>query len=155
MKKYILEFLHKGLCACGFGPLVWAAVYFFLERNGIVEVLTVRKAIVEIVMVSMLAFIAGGINVVHKIERLPLMIAIFIHGVVLYLDYVIIYLFNGWLHSGVRPLAVFTACFFAGYAVVWVIIYLINNRNTRRLNQKLSMMQNQDGTNRVEKHQTD
>lgn len=147
--------MHHGMHACGFGPIVWTIVYFFLDKNGVVELLSVEKVVVEILTVSILAFIAGGINSIYKIEKLPLMAAIFIHGIVLYLDYVIIYLFNGWLHSGVRPLAVFTACFFAGYAVVWVIIYLINNRNTRRLNQKLSMMQNQDGTNRVEKHQTD
>ena len=34
MNKIILGFIHKGLMACGFGPIIWAIVYFFLEKNG-------------------------------------------------------------------------------------------------------------------------
>ena len=146
MKKYISIFLHNGLHALGFGPIVWAIVYFFLERNGIVEVLTVRKAIIEIMTVSFLAFVAGGINVIHKIERIPVTVAIFIHGIVLYLDYVMIYLLNGWLDSNIVPLLVFTACFFVGYAIVWLIIYFVINRNTTRMNQKLAQLQSQNGS---------
>ena len=144
MKKYILDFIHKGFMACGFGPIIWAIVYFFLEKNGVVEVLTVRKVLVEIVMVTLLAFIAGGINIVYKIEQLPLMAAISAHGIVLYLDYAIIYLINGWLGSGIKPLLVFTVCFFVGYAVVWMVIYFVMKRNANRLNQKLSQLQQQD-----------
>ena len=143
MKKLILGFVHKGLTACGFGPIIWAIVYFFLEKNGVAEVLTVRKAVVEIIMVILLAFIAGGINIVYQIERIPLMIAIFTHGIILYLDYVVIYLINGWLGSGIEQFLIFTACFFAGYAVVWTIIYRIIKRNTNRLNQTLSRMRGQ------------
>ena len=90
MKKIILGFIHKGFTACGFGPIIWAIVYFFLEKNGVVEVLEIRKAVVEIVTVTLLAFIAGGINIVYHIEQLPLMAAISAHGIVLYLDYTII-----------------------------------------------------------------
>lgn len=141
MKKFVLGFIHNGLRACGFGPIVWAIVYFFLEKNGVVEVLEVRKAIAEIVMVMLLAFIAGGINIVYKIEQLPLMAAISAHGIVLYLDYTIIYLINGWLGSGLKPFLVFTVCFFVGYAVIWAVIYFVMTRNANRLNQKLTQLQ--------------
>ncbi len=141
MKKVILGFIHKGFMACGFGPIIWAIVYFFLEKNGVVEVLTVKKAIIEIVTITLLAFIAGGINIVYQIEQLPLMAAISAHGIVLYLDYTIIYLINGWLGFGIKPLLVFTVCFFVGYAIVWAIIYFIMKRNAARLNQKLSQLQ--------------
>jgi hypothetical protein len=92
-------------------------------------------------MVTLLAFIAGGINIVYKIEQLPLMAAISAHGIVLYLDYTIIYLINGWLGSGLKPFLVFTVCFIMGYSIVWVIIYLVMTRNANRLNQKLTQLQ--------------
>ena len=139
-----MGFIRNGLLACGFGPIIWAIVYFFLEKNGVVEILTVRKVIVEIITVEFLAFIAGGINIIHKIERIPLMLGIAVHGIVLYLDYVIIYLLNGWLDSAITPFLVFTACFFVGYAIVWVIIYFVTKKNANRLNQKLSQLQSRE-----------
>ena len=144
MKRYMLEFIHNGLLACGFGPIMWTIVYFFLEKNGVVEILTVSKVIFEIVTVTLLAFIVGGINIVYKIEKLPLMAATFIHGVVLYLDYVIIYLFNGWLNFGPGPLLVFTVCFCVGYAIIWTVIYFTINRNAARMNKKLYQLRNQN-----------
>lgn len=141
MKKIILGFVHNGLMACGFGPIIWAIVYFFLEKNGVLEVLEVRKVLLEIVTVTLLAFVAGGINVVYRIEQLPLMGAISAHGIVLYLDYTAIYLINGWLGSGIKPFLVFTVCFFVGYALVWAIIYFVMTRNANHLNQKLAQLQ--------------
>lgn len=141
MKKIVLGFIHNGLTACGFGPIIWAVVYFFLEKNGVVAVLEVRKIVVEIVTVTILAFIAGGINIFYHIERLPLMAAISAHGIVLYLDYTAIYLINGWLGSGIKPFLVFTICFFVGYAIVWMIIYFVMRRNANSLNQKLAQLQ--------------
>lgn len=141
MKKYILGFIRRGLVACGFGPLIWAIVYFFLEKNGVVEVLSVRQVVLEIMTITLLAFVAGGINVVYNIEKLPLMAAISIHGVVLYLDYAIIYLINGWLESEPIPFLIFTVCFFVLYAVVWTVIYCVIRSNANRMNRKLAQLQ--------------
>lgn len=30
MKKYVLEFFHRGLIACGFGPIVLVFLYLIL-----------------------------------------------------------------------------------------------------------------------------
>jgi hypothetical protein len=146
MKKYIWGFLRRGLVACGFGPLIWAIVYFFLEKNGVVEVLSVRKAVMEIVTIALLAFIAGGINIVYQVERRPLIAAISIHGIVLYADYAVIYLINGWLESDPIPFFVFTFSFFIAYAVVWTIIYLAIRSNANRLNKKLTQLQENNQT---------
>ena len=35
MKRYVKDFILKGLIAFGFGPIIWVIVYFFLETNGI------------------------------------------------------------------------------------------------------------------------
>ena len=84
MKKIISEFFRRGLIASGFGPIVLAILYLILKQKTGLENLTVTEVCFGIFSLSLLAFIAGGMNVVYKIERLPLMLAIFIHGGVLY-----------------------------------------------------------------------
>ena len=137
MKKYILEFMRRGLFACGFGPMILAIVYLILQSQEVVENLTVNQVCVGIFSLSALAFIAGGMNVVYQMERLPLMVAILIHGVVLYVSYLGTYLLNGWLELGTAPILVFTSIFGLGYLAIWVIIYSIIKRRTKRLNDIL------------------
>lgn len=137
MKNTILAFFRRGLTACGFGPLVLAIVYLVLQHNCDVQTLTVHEVCVGIVSLSFLAFIAGGMNVVYQIEHLPLMLAIFIHGTVLYISYFITYLINGWLERGATPILVFSGIFVVGYLVIWAIIYSVIKRNTRKFNEIL------------------
>ena len=97
MKRSVLEFVRRGLMACGFGPIVLAILYLILQHHGVIETLTVRQVCVGIFSISALAFIAGGMNAIYQVERLPLMVAILIHGGVLYLSYLGTYLLNEWL----------------------------------------------------------
>ena len=96
MKKFVLEVLRRGIVACGFGPMILAVLYLILKRSTGLETLTVDEVCVGIVSLSMLAFVAGGMNALYQIERLPLMLAILIHGGVLYISYLGTYLINGW-----------------------------------------------------------
>ena len=97
MKEIVLGFLRRGLVACGFGPMVLAVVYLILQRVAGVETLTVHEVCVGILSLTALAFLAGGMNVVYKIEQLPLMSAILIHGGALYVGYLTTYIINGWI----------------------------------------------------------
>ena len=136
--KYILkEFCRRGIAACGLGPLALAVIYLLLQHNGVVEVLTVNEVCGGILSLSALAFVAGGMNVVYQIERLPLMIAISIHGGVLYVSYLLTYLINDWLDRGTAPILVFTGIFVVGYLLIWAVIYSIIKRNTDRLNKAM------------------
>ena len=108
MKRFVLDFLRRGFFACGFGPMVLAVVYLILHRCGVVETLGVHQVFVGIFSLTALAFVAGGMNAVYQIERLPLMVAILIHGAVLYLGYLGTYLLNGWLEWGALPILVFS-----------------------------------------------
>ena len=137
MKRTILEFTRRGMTACGFGPLVLAILYLILHRQGVIEMLTVREVVLGIFSLSALAFIAGGMNVIYQVERLPLMAAILIHGGVLYASYLLTYLLNGWLIWGSAPILVFSAIFILGYLAIWAIIYSVTRRSTQRLNQML------------------
>lgn len=141
MKKFVSEFLRRGLIACGLGPIVLAIVYWILQQTAAVETLTVNQVCIGIFTLSALAFIAGGMNVIYQIERLPLMVAILIHGGVLYISYLATYLLNGWLEWGVTPILVFSGIFVVGYFAVWAIIYSIIKRNTEKLNEVLKQRQ--------------
>ncbi len=141
MKKFVSEFLRRGLIACGLGPIVLAIVYWILQQTAAVETLTVNQVCIGIFSLSALAFIAGGMNVIYQIERLPLMVAILIHGGVLYISYLATYLLNGWLEWGVTPILVFSGIFVAGYFAIWAIIYSIIKRNTEKLNEVLKQRQ--------------
>lgn len=140
MKKFALEFLRRGLVACGFGPIVLAVLYLVLKQHG-VETLTVDEVCLGIFSLTALAFIAGGMNAVYQMERLPLMLAILLHGGVLYAGYLAVFLLNGWLQQGLTPLLVFTAVFVIGYLVIWVIIYSVTKQKTAMLNQMLKKQQ--------------
>ena len=141
MKKHILELLRRGVVACGFGPMVLAVFYLIMQRQGIMENLTVNEVCLGIFSLSALAFIAGGMNFVYQIERLPLMIAILIHGGVLYISYLVTYLLNDWLESGVVPILVFSGIFLLGYLAIWAVIYSVIKKRTDKLNESLRKKQ--------------
>jgi hypothetical protein len=135
MKHIVKEFCRRGITVCGAGPIVLAVLYLILQRNGAAETLSVGEVCVGIFSLTALAFIAGGMNVVYQIERLPLMAAISIHGGVLYVSYLLTYLVNNWLDWGTAPILVFTGIFVVGYLLIWVIIYSIIKRNTDKINE--------------------
>lgn len=136
--KNILEFVRRGFVACGFGPIVLAILYLILQHQAAVETLTVNEVCLGIFSLSALAFIAGGMNIIYQIERIPLMVAILIHGIVLYISYLVTYLVNDWLEWGIIPLLAYSGIFAFGYLVVWLIIYTVTKRRTQRLNEILT-----------------
>ena len=141
MKSFARDFVRRGFIACGLGPVVLAVFYLLLQYKGAVEVLSVNQVCIGIFSLSLLAFIAGGMNAVYKIEKLPLMAAILIHGSVLYVCYLVTYLLNDWLESGILPILVFSAIFISGFLVIWLIIYSVVKRKTEKLNKILEQKQ--------------
>ena len=141
MKKFVLEFLRRGFAACGMGPIILAILYLILHRAAAVDTLTANQVCIGIFSITALAFIAGGMNAVYQIERLPLMGAISIHGGVLYVSYLATYLLNDWLDWGTAPVLVFTGIFVVGYLLIWAVIYSIIKRNTDKINEVLKKKQ--------------
>ena len=142
MKKHILDFIRRGSVSCGLGPIILAVLYLILNRLGILETLSANQVCTGILSLSALAFIAGGMNSLYQIEQLPLMVAILIHGGVLYICYLITYLVNDWLQWGKAPILVFSGIFLIGYLAIWAVIYAVIKRNTDRLNEQLKKQQN-------------
>lgn len=137
MKKFFKEFCKRGLIAFGFGPIIVAIVYLCIAWSGVEDVLTFAEVGKQILLVSVMAFLAGGVSAVYQIERLPLPLAIFIQVSVLYVDYIAVYLLNGWLKNSFVPIIVFTVIFIVGFALVWVIVYAVTKRMTKKLNEDL------------------
>lgn len=137
MKKFLKEFLLRGLICASGGPIVLAIIYGILGANGTVEAFSPREVCMGILTITLLAFIAAGMTAIYQMEQLPLPIMILLHGGALYIAYILTYLINGWLHNSLVPILIFTGIFVAGYALIWFIIYSIEKAKTEALNKKL------------------
>ena len=138
MKKFFKEFLLRGLiCAAG-GPIILAIIYGILSAVGEVAAITTAEACKGILSITVMAFIAAGITAIYKCENLPLISSIFIHGGVLYLDYLIVYFMNNWLPKNTQGFLIFSICFVLGYIFIWLCVYLITKYKTDKLNKKFN-----------------
>ena len=137
MKQFFKEFLLRGLICASGGPIVLAIIYSILGATGTVEAFSPREVCLGIVTITLLAFIAAGMTAVYRMEQLPLPIMILLHGGAMYICYILTYLINGWLQNSLTPILVFTGIFVTGYALVWLIIYLVEKNKADKLNKLL------------------
>lgn len=137
MKKHILDFLKRGCMAAFGGPVILAIIYGSLGSTGAAETIPAGDVCRGILSVTVMAFIAAGITAIYQVEQFPLPLAIATHAVVLYLDYLLMYLLNSWLPRNSHAIALFSVIFAAGFALVWLIIWLVTRQSTRRLNEKM------------------
>lgn len=144
MKRFALEFARRGVCSCGIGPIVLAVLYFILKQRLDIQSLSVNEVCIGIFSLTALAFIAGGMNAIYQIERLPLTYAVLIHGCVLYFSYLGAYLLNDWLEWGRISVLVFSVIFAVGYFAIWAVIYSIVRKNTKKINQVLREKQKEE-----------
>lgn len=137
MKQFLKEFFLRGLMVSSGGPLVLAIIYGITGATNSITSLSPNEVCLGILSLILLAMFAGGMTAIYQVEQLPLPLAILIQGTGLYLAYILIYLINGWLQSQLVPILVFTLIFVAGYAVIWLLIYLITKAKANQLNKKL------------------
>lgn len=138
MKEFVKEFFKRGCVAAAGGPVVLAVIYAILGAKEIITTLTVKEVCVGFLSVTLLAFIVSGSGAVYKVERLSVFAAASIQGILLYADYLLIYLLNGWLKSQLVTVAIFTGCFVAGYLIVWLIVYNVTKRSTQKINSHIN-----------------
>lgn len=137
MKQFMKVFLHRGALFCGLGPVIAAVVYIFLSASGTVTTITVSTYIREVFTATLMAFIAAGISAVYTVEKLALPLAGLIQGAVLLLDYLSIYLLNGWLTPSLPVIVIFVAAFVAAFAAIWLFVYWCVHRQIKKLNERL------------------
>lgn len=137
LKKYFKDFLLRGLVSMGFGPIILSIVYGILGLCRVVDKLAVNDVVLGFLSITALAFLCGGMTVVYQIEEIGISKAITLHGIALYVAYAVVYITNNWLKDGLVPFLIFTVIFVIGYALVWLVIYLITKRGTDSLNKKI------------------
>lgn len=94
------------------GPAILCIVWACLWHADTMQKLEMGEAILSVASSLVMAFIAGGISVIYQLEQLPKAMAALIQMAVLYVDYLGIYLLNGWLPLNAIP--VFTLIFAVG-----------------------------------------
>lgn len=137
MKSFIKNFCLRGFIAAGFGPLILVTIYYGYQVTENINSRPISEININILSTLAMAFIAGGIGAVFKIEKLSLGMATLIDAVVIYLDYLFFYLTNNWLQSGIIPLLVFTLIYAVGYVIIWVIIYHQVKKQVCEINHKI------------------
>ena len=135
MKKFWKEFFLRGLLAASGGPVVLAIIYGILGATGAATLFTPQEVCMGILSITLLAFLVAGMTAIYQMEQLPLVTMILLHGAVLYIAYLLTYLLNGWLLNQLIPILVFTGIFLLGYALIWVIIYLVERAKIEKINK--------------------
>lgn len=130
------RFCMRGACYAWGGPVILAVIWAILKANGKIDTLTVNEVVMGIISTTVMAFIAAGISFVYEIESLPKSFAALIQGAVLYIDYMGIYLLNGWLP--VNQIMTFTLIFAIGFIVIWLCIYISTKHKVDKMNDTLN-----------------
>lgn len=134
MKAFSIEFFKRGLISAWGGPFVLAIIYYIVGKIESIENISVNEVSLGILSITLMAFFAGGITAIYQSEKLPIAFSALIHAAVLYLDYLIMYLLNDWIPRG--EIGIFTAIFAAGFAIIWLIIYLCSIKQTEGINKQ-------------------
>ena len=134
MKAFSIEFFKRGLISAWGGPFVLAIIYYIVGKIESIENISVNEVSLGILSITLMAFFAGGITAIYQSEKLPIAFSALIHAAVLYLDYLIMYLFNDWIPRS--EIGIFTAIFAAGFAIIWLIIYLCSRKQTDGINKQ-------------------
>lgn len=137
MKDFIKNFIKSGMKAAGFGPLILVIFYYIYSFTINFHTISIQNVNKNILSSLLLAFIAGGISAVFKVERISLGLATMIDAIVIYVDYLLFYVFNNWIELQILSFLVFTALYIIGYLIIWLCIYHQGKVQVKQLNHKL------------------
>lgn len=137
MRKYVKDFLMRGMIFGGLGPIILGIIYLFISLSVNDFTVTGKEAFLAILSVYILAFIQAGASVFNQIESWSVAKSTVIHLSVIYFDYVLCYLINTWLPFEWIAVLIFTGVFVLTYFVIWITVVLILKKTSKSLNEKL------------------
>ena len=137
MKKYVLEFIHRGAIFGGGGPIVMGIVYFILEMTLKDFSLTGKEVFIGIISTYFLAFIHAGASIFNQIEHWSISKGMFWHLLTLYSAYTICYFINDWIPFDWMFLFIYTAVFVAVYALIWLVVVVCTKTTQKKLNKQI------------------
>lgn len=137
MKKYVKEFMHRGLMFGGFGPVVAGIVYMIISKVETGFSLGGTEVLLAIVSTYLLAFLQAGATVFNQIEHWSLPKSLLCHFATLYVAYTVCYLANTWIPFEPMVLLIFSLIFVVAYFVIWGIVYACVKKMSRKFNEKI------------------
>lgn len=137
MKKFVSNFCLRGLIAMGFGPIVYGSIMLILHLCNVDTTSNGLDIFKGIISTCIMAFIIAGVSNIYQVESLSLVSKVMIHALSLYLVYLVFYLLNDWIVKDLKVIGLFSLIFFSGYIVIWIIIYIIERKKIKELNEKL------------------
>ena len=137
MKKYVKEFMHRGLMFGGFGPVVAGIVYMIISKVETGFSLGGTEVFLAIVSTYLLAFLQAGATVFNQIENWSLPKSLLCHFATLYVAYTVCYLANTWIPFEPVVLVIFSLIFVVVYFVIWGIVYACVKKTSRKFNEKI------------------
>ncbi len=138
MKKYVVEFVKRGLVFGGFGPIIAGIVYLVLEFSVEGFSLSGVQVFLAIVSTYLMAFLQAGASVFNQIEGWPLVKSLACHLTTYYVSYVGCYLLNSWLPFSVAAIGIFTAVFVGTYFIIWLSVYFSIKTVAKKMNKNLA-----------------
>lgn len=137
MKKYVMEFLKRGMAFGGFGPIIMAIIYLIIEKTAGLTLSGV-EVFVAVISTYLLAFVQAGSSVFNQIEHWPITKSLACHFATLFVAYTACYLLNSWIPFEINVVLIFAAIFIVGYFTIWTIVYLATKSASKRLNAHMN-----------------
>ena len=138
MKKYLVQFIHRGALFGGFGPIILGIVFFIISKTVDGVTFSGQEVLLGVVSTYLLAFIHAGASIFNQIEHWSVAKSTLFHMLMLYLAYVTCYLINSWIAFDVRVVLFFTLIFIVIYAIVWATVVIFIKATEKKLNRKLN-----------------
>ena len=138
MKRFILKFIRRGLIFGGGGPLIYSIVMYILYLCNADTTFNGLDVFKNVLSTYVMAFLVSGISIIWEEEQLGLGLAVLIHGSVLYICYLGLYLVNNWIPHNSMSVVYFSLIFISSYILIWLIIFLIERKRAKKLNSQLN-----------------
>lgn len=140
MNRYLKSFLQRGLIFGGFGPIISGVVYLVLDRCVPHVAVSGTDLFVIILSTYLLAFIHAGASIFNQIDHWSIAKSLLCHFGSLYVTYLLCYMINRWIAFEFSIVLIFTAVFVAGYAVVWLTVFIVTKITEKKLNAKIKSL---------------
>lgn len=138
MKRFFKNFCLRGLMVSGIGPIVYGIVILIIHLCGVNVSFNGAEVFKGILSTYLIAFVAAGITSIHQEEKLGIGLNLLIHGLILYICYLAMYLINGWLPENLGSILAFSIIFIVTFVVIALIVYIVEKLKSKKLNKQLN-----------------
>lgn len=121
----------------GFGPIILMIVYACLQAQHVITTLTINEVNLAIISTLIIAFVQGSSSAIFQTEHLSLGQATLIQSLLIYFTLIFLYLINGWIQLNSMVILIFSICYWLGYLIIWLTIFLIIRNQVKKANNRL------------------